>query len=311
MSKKIGFLQRWMFIIDKINAHPYITKKELELAVQEELATYDGTGKIGTKSRTLERDLAEIRSSPYMDISIEFCPKNKGYYIPQNEKSLSKLDRLFELSSLLTFSTLKDVVFVESRQSRGLEYRFGLITAIRNSVEVIIDYGKYSHPDLRQQRKLQPYALREFKHRWYLLAREVGKKPNEVSEIKIWGLDRIGKLTITRNVFDKDETLNLKTIFEHCFGIYANKDLKPEKVVLSFTPFAGEYIKSCPLHKTQKILIDDKDELRVEVTVKLTRDFIAELLTQSGEMRVITPQHLREQLIETHRKAIELLASDK
>lgn len=311
MSKKIGFLQRWMFIIDKINAHPYITKKELELAVQEEVATYDGTSHIGTKSRTLERDLAEIRSSPYMDISIEFCPKNKGYYIPQNEKSLSKLDRLFELSSLLSFSSLKDVVFFESRQSRGLEYRFGLISAIRNSVEIIIDYGKYEHPALRQERRLQPYALREFKHRCYLLAREVNTKTNEITEIKIWGLDRIAGLTITRNTFQKDETLNLKDVFEHCFGIYANKDLKPEVVVLSFTPLSGEYIKSCPLHHTQQILIDDKDELRVQLTVKLTRDFIAELLTQSGEMRVITPQYLREELINTHRKAIELLKTDK
>jgi len=300
-----------MFIIDKINARPYINKEDLLRAIQEELPNYDGTDGIGTMWRTIERDIEEIRNSPYMDISIEYCRRNKGYYIPKNEKSISKLDRVFELSSLLSFSRLKDVIFIENRQSRGLEYRSRLITAALESVEIIIDYGKYDLPASRKERRLQPYALREFKHRWYLLAREVNGTRYEMTDIKIWGLDRIEKLTVTRVKFEKDKTLNLDDIFEHCFGIYANKDLKPEKVVLSFTPLQGEYIKSCPLHKTQKTLIDNDEELRVELTVKLTRDFIAELLTHSGEMRVVAPPHLREHLIETHLKAIEQLKIDQ
>lgn len=306
-NKKIGFLQRWMFIIDKINSHPYISKEELESAVRSELHMYDGTESIGVKSRTIERDLCEIRSSAYMDISIEYCWKRKGYYIPQNEKSLSKLDRLFELSSLLSFSTLKDVVFAEKRNSRGLEHRFRLIAAIRKTVEIVIEYRKFDNSSPKEERRLQPYALREFKNRWYLLAVEMNIDSQEPEAIKTWGLDRIEKLTLTNRTFPKNKRINLNEEFEHCFGIYSNKDLKPRKVILSFSPLSGRYTDSCPLHKTQKTLVHDEKEFRIELTVKLTRDFIMELLSYSEGMRVIEPLCLKETLIDIHRQALCLL----
>lgn len=307
MSKKIGFLQRWMFIIDKINAHPYINKEELEYAIENEMPSYDGIEGIGTKSRTIERDLCEIRNSSYMDISIEYCRQRKGYYIPQNEKSISKLDRLFELSSLLSFSTLKDIVFVENRKSRGLEHRFGLISAIRKTVEVTIEYRKYDRSSCKEVRRLQPYALREFKNRWYLLAIEVGNHPIGSDNIKTWGLDRIEKLTVTNRTFRKNTGINLNNEFEHCFGIYQSKKLKAEKVILSFSPLSGQYANSCPLHESQRTLIHDENEFRVELTIKLTPDFIMELLSQSQGMKVIEPLYLKEKLIDIHRQAIERL----
>lgn len=307
-NKKIGFLQRWMFLIDKINAHPYITKDELEHAIKTELLNYDGVEGIGTQSRTIERDLYEIRNSPYMDISVEYCRKKKGYYIPQNEKSLSKLDRMFELSSLLTFSSLKDIVFVENRKSRGLELRFGLISAIRKNAEIIVEYRKYDSASPKESRRLQPYALREFKNRWYLLAMEVDSpRATAPQAIKTWGLDRMEKITITSRTFRKQNHINLNDEFEHCFGIYRNKEMKAQRVVLSFSPLSGKYTDSCPLHESQKTLVHDEKEFRIELTVKLTPDFIMELLSHSQGMRVLEPAALREALIDIHQQAIRQL----
>ncbi|NDV56628.1 YafY family protein [Bacteroides sp. 519] len=306
-SKKIGFLQRWMFIIDKINSHPYITKEELEYAVKNEMLSYDGVENVGISSRTIDRDIFEIRNSPYMDISIEYCRKRNGYYIPQNENSLSKLDRLFELSSLLSFSSLKDIVIMENRQSKGLEHRFTLISAIQKAREISLEYCKYKKdsPD-NTLRRLQPYALREFKNKWYLLAVEIKADGSKSKTIKTWGLDRIKRLTITNRIFQKDDNIDLDSHFEHCFGIYADQKTNPEKVILSFSPLSGKYADSYPLHESQKILIHNDKEFRIELTIKVTPDFITELLTHSEGMRVIEPQHLKERLIEIHRKAIEL-----
>lgn len=310
MSKKIGFLQRWMFIIDKIHSHPYISKEELENAVNEEFFAYDGVNGIGTKSRTIERDLCEIRNSPYMDISINFCYRRKGYYIPRNEKSLSKLDRLFELSSLFSFSDLQDIVFTENRPSRGMEHRFGLINAIRKEVEIVVEYHKYNSYSHKEERRLQPYALREFKNRWYLLAAEVSHGAGKDGVIKTWGLDRIEQLTVTNRTFRKDNSVNLSEKFEHCFGIYSNEELKAEKVVISFSPLSGRYNDSCPLHESQKTVMQNENEFRIELTVKLTPDFIMELLSQSQGMRVIEPIGLRQKLIDIHKQAIRLLETD-
>ncbi|NDV65671.1 WYL domain-containing protein [Bacteroides sp. 224] len=100
-----------------------------------------------------------------------------------------------------------------------------LINAIRKSVEIEIEYDKYTTPDSRRVRRVQPYALREFRNRWYLLAAEVSASNQAGNNLKIWGLDRIRKLTHTNRTFQKDTTFDMKTIFEHCFGIYANKEI--------------------------------------------------------------------------------------
>lgn len=303
-SKKIAFLQRWMYLIDKINSHPYISKEELIAGIKEELRIYDGVEDIGTQSRTIERDLAEIRTSPFMDISIEYDRQKKGYYIPQDEKSLSKLDRLFEASSLLSFSSLKDIVFPENRPSRGLEYRFSIIEAIRKSVEITVEYCRYAPAAINDTKRLQPYALKEFKNRWYLLAVNAKRLHEKSLTVKTYGLDRIKKLEITNRTFQKDPGFDMKEKFKNCFGIFSNPELEPVRVVLSFSPLSGRYADSCPLHETQKTLFHNEKEFRVELTVKLTPDFMNELLMLSQGMRVIEPVELREKLIEIHKKAI-------
>ncbi|NDV66705.1 YafY family protein [Bacteroides sp. 224] len=305
-NKKIVFLQRWMFIISKISTRPYISKEELLHAINSELDAFDGVEEVNIHKRTLQRDIAEIRSSSYMDISIEYCTRRKGYYIPQDEKSVSKLERLFEVSSLMMFNDLKDIVIGENRPSRGLEHRFTLISAIRNTREVTFVYRKFTD-DPSKTVCLQPYGLREYKHRWYLLGVDCNCQPESSDDLITYGLDRMEELTILPRKFKKNEQVKLRDKFEHCYGIYTNQKLPVERVVLSFTPLSGRYNDTCPLHESQRTLLHTETEFRVELMLKITPDFVNELLLQSDGLRVIEPTHLRDKLVEKHQKAIELL----
>ena len=56
-------------------------------------------------------------------------------------------------------------------------------------------------------------------------------------------------------------------------------------------------------------LVDDENEFRIRIKVKITYDFVAELLSQNGMMRVIAPAHLRNRLAEIHKNAIKMLKS--
>jgi predicted DNA-binding transcriptional regulator YafY len=73
---------------------------------------------------------------------------------------------------------------------------------------------------------------------------------------------------------------------------------------LSFNSFQGKYIKSLPLHHTQQILIDNEDELRISLTVYLTRDFLMELLSYGDTVRALAPQKLAEELKEQYQSAL-------
>jgi predicted DNA-binding transcriptional regulator YafY len=136
---------------------------------------------------------------------------------------------------------------------------------------------------------------------------EIDGKPEEHGSIKTWGVDRIQDLTVTRTKFWKKSDYDVEKEFAGSFGIYSDKEKEPEEVILSFSPMGGKYNESFPLHQSQKTLIDNEHEFRISLKVKVTYDFIMELLSQSDSMKVIAPAHLKEKLIEIHRNAIKLL----
>lgn len=81
-------------------------------------------------------------------------------------------------------------------------------------------------------------------------------------------------------------------------------DEEPSDVVLSFAPYQGKYIKSTPLHSTQQILVDNEKELKIQLKVYLTHEFIAELLSFGDKMKILLPEELAKRVREEHLAAV-------
>lgn len=60
-----------------------------------------------------------------------------------------------------------------------------------------------------------------------------------------------------------------------------------------------------PLHETQKILIDNEDELQISLTLCLTFDFVMELLSFGDNVKVIKPVRLAKEVKKAHKDAYE------
>ena len=67
------------------------------------------------------------------------------------------------------------------------------------------------------------------------------------------------------------------------------------KIELSI--WQGMYIKSLPIHVSQKILVDDDDELRIQLKLVPTYDFYQELLTHAERIKDIKPKKIKNQYI--------------
>ncbi|HOL87117.1 MAG TPA: WYL domain-containing protein, partial [Defluviitoga tunisiensis] len=80
--------------------------------------------------------------------------------------------------------------------------------------------------------------------------------------------------------------------FKYCYGIVRPDDLKPEEVLLSFTPEQGKYIKSLPLHSSQEIIIDNDSELVIKLKIFITYDFVMEILSYGYNVKVLKPPSL-------------------
>jgi len=172
-----------------------------------------------------------------------------------------------------------------------------LLHAIKNRLLIKFDYRKFWDEEVRR-RHVEPYALKEFKNRWYLMARDRKDDP-----IKSFGLDRLSELDITSQKFLYPDNFSVEEYFRFSFGIICPNDEKPQDIILSFDPFQGKYIMTLPLHHTQEIIIDNSEELRIKLKLYLTHDLLMELLSHGANLKVIEPKSLTKQVKKAHEEA--------
>jgi predicted DNA-binding transcriptional regulator YafY len=200
---------------------------------------------------------------------------------------LEAFDVFNSLSSTTAFSKF---VLPEKRCSLGTEHINDLLNAMQDEKIVEFMHLKY-HETIPTHRQVEPYALKEFKGRWYLLCKDLKDE-----EIKTFGLDRISDLNVKNRNFIYPKEFDAKALFKNSYGVINQQEGKPEEIILSIEPFQGKYLKSYPLHESQQILIDNKEEFRISLNLFITHDFIMELLSLGKSLKVVQPQRLINEL---------------
>ncbi len=301
MSKR-GYISRYLLILKKLKVKPYSTYEELQSYIDNQfdyLQMQDDTLNIGFSKRTLQRDIKEIRN--VFGIDIEYSKTNKGYYISQSETENMNFQRMIEafdmFNSLNLAQDLTPFIHLEKRRPQGTENLYGLLHAIKNKLQIKFTYQKFWE-DENSQRLVEPYALKEFKNRWYIMAKDSKDK-----NIKSFALDRLTNLEITNQPYQYPENYNIEQGYRYCFGIISPNDEEPQDIILSFDPFQGKYIKTLPLHDTQQILVDNEEETKIKLKLCLTHDLLMELLSFGDNMKVIEPKSLADQIKQAHKNA--------
>jgi predicted DNA-binding transcriptional regulator YafY len=301
MSKR-AYISRYLLIIKRLKAKPYSSKKDLEAYLEkqsERLQMRDEKFNMGLSGRTISRDIKDIKS--IFEVDIEYSKKEKGYFIYQSEIDSMNFQRMMEafdiFNSLNIAEDLTPFIHLEKRKPQGTENLFGLLHAIKNKLQIKFAYQKFWEDEI-SHRTAEPYALKEFKNRWYLMAKDGKDAP-----VKSFGLDRLSDLEITNQPFVFAVADNIEDNYRYCFGIISPDDEELQDIVLSFDRVQGKYIKSLPLHHTQQIIIDNEDELQVKLKLYITHDFVMELLSFSDNMKVLQPTSLAHIVRDYHKKA--------
>lgn len=295
MSKRES-IARYNLIIKKLRKHTAsFDEIATFMAAESALQAYN----FNVSKRTFQRDLEDIRALYNIDIQYDFS--RKVYFIDFDEQSKmnERILEAFDVFNALNLSErLSDHIHFEKRRPQGTENLYGLLHAIKNQVQLVFTYQKFWEEN-STLRKVEPYALKEFRSRWYLLANDLKDK-----QVKSFALDRLSVLEITKIQFQRPLEFSIKKHFQYCFGIISPNGQVPEEVILSFDPVQGKYIKTLPLHESQQVLIDNDDELRIQLTLIVTHDFFMELLSQGEGVRVIQPLSLIESLKATLSKVL-------
>ena len=301
MSKR-GYISRYLLILKKLKAKSFSSFEELQTYFENQvdyLQMIDDTLSVGFSKRTFQRDIKEIRN--LFGVDIEYSKAQKGYYILQSEMENMSFQRMIEafdmFNSLNLAQDLTPFIYLEKRRPQGTENLYGLLHAIENKLQVKFSYQKFWE-DETSERTVEPYALKEFKNRWYVMAKDI-----KDGNIKSFAFDRLTNLEITKRTFESPKTYNIEESYRYCFGIISSNDEEPQEIILSFDPFQGKYIKTLPLHDSQQILVDTEAELQIKLKLFITHDLVMELLSFGDNMKVLQPGSLRLEIKEAHHRA--------
>lgn len=289
MSKK-GYFSRYNVIIKTLKQKPYSTYEALRqkvIAYEELMSSGMGDLNLDFSLRTLQRDIKEIREMMGIDIRFSKKKGEKGYYISENQYrniSFQQMMESFDLLNTLQMSRDNEqYIYFDNKKPKGTEHMMGLLHAIKNKKRVCFDYEKF-WDEKKERRSVDPYALKEYDGRWYVLA-----KDKKDAFVKTFGLDRMQNLEISEEGIDTAIDFDIDEYFRYSFGIVSSLGQKPEEIILSFDPFQGKYIKSLPLHDSQEILINNEKELRIRLKLFISIELEMKILSYGENVKVLKP----------------------
>ena len=281
-------LQKYTWLIDTIRRAGSITHKELSDRWER--------NKDWSDSKALPRATFNHWRGAINDlfgIKIE-CQKAGGYlYYIANPEEIDE-DRLkkwmldsFAVGNLIGENlSLKGRILVDEIPS-GREYLTTMLEAMKGNRVVRITY----HPFGREHGctfPIEPYSVKRFENRWYVLAH------NNRDELRIYALDRLEDAEITDETYKLPKNFDAADYFSTAFGVVVDDAVKPGRIVLRAYENHKHYLKSLPLHHTQRMIEDCGEYADFELYLSPTYDFVMKLLQVGAMVEVISPASLRE-----------------
>lgn len=296
----MGRLIRYILIIHKLSGQrKYVPGDELisYLNLQMELRGYE----IGISQRTLQRDIKDI--ADMFDVEIKNY-RGYGYYVADKpEETDIRYQELLMNFDLLTSmnqsSQTVGFIIPEHHRPKGSDSIPVLISAIKEQRFVSFDYILVRKGDKLISKRVKPHFLKESLGLWYLLALD------EHDTLKAYGIDRMQNIIVDDDSFKRDDSINPDDLFKHSYGIWDDPSMPVEDIELSYSPLDGKFIKTTPLHSSQKILADNDIEFKISLRLRITNDFVMALLSRSASLTVIKPLSLRARIREIYKEAIE------
>jgi len=290
-----NLLARYIWLIDTIRRYGSITREKLnELWMQSPYSEGDPLPR-----RTFYNYRGAIEE--LFNINIECNPTTYEYYIDSGDShQASVTDWLLNSAAMSNvLSSVKDVsdsIFLEDVPSARL-YLSQVISALRERHPLHFTYRPYTRVNPTRDVVIEPYFLKIFRQRWYV----TGLNTRD-GIIKTYALDRMEDVIIGSETFTIDPNFNAEKFVSDSFGIVFTQ-AEPHAVVIRATARRAKYLRALPLHHSQREEIHDSFS-DFHYRLRLTPDFVQELLSLGADVKVISPPELRAMVTDGLRNAL-------
>ncbi len=282
-----NLFNRYVWLTDLIYRRKKITYEEVNEEWSRSELNYSGAV-IPLKTFHNHRHAIEAM----FDINIECNRRGGYYYYIENADDVERggvrqwLINTFAVNNLINEShKLKSRILFEQIPS-GQLFLTTIIEAMRDGISIEVSYQSFSSNEPHTA-ILQPYCLKVFKQRWYIVA-------HNGENVRIYSLDRISEIASADQTYILPEDFDGDTFFANSYGIIVDERIKAEEVVIKAYGIKAKYIDSLPLHPSQKIVEQNETSTTFSIYISPTYDFKQELLSHGAEVEVVSPVWFRE-----------------
>lgn len=182
--------------------------------------------------------------------------------------------------------SLKDRIVVDQIPS-GRDHLTTILEAMKENRLVNIEYKAFKY-SRSFKIPVEPYCVKLHENRWYMLGHNLSK-----DTIRLYGLDRIESIEIADQEYKLPKEFSAAEYFSNYFGIVVDDKVKPERIIIRSNADHTPYLKSLPLHHSQKLIEDNGEYADFELYLAPTYDFVMKLLQVGAMIEVISPASLR------------------
>lgn len=292
---------RYVWLMDILRRYKRLTFQEINELWQESGLGYGEELPL----KTFHNHKKAIKD--IFDVYIE-CDRKDGYryYIDEPERIEGNNLRNWLISSYATLNQiqadnkLEDRIIFEEIPS-GQTWLTCIADAMRRNHVLSIMHQGFGKPE-PSTFDIEPYFLKVVKRRWYVVARspyysernkEQGFKPSDV--YLVYALDRISDIQDTGKTFKMKKDFDVHSYFEGCCGVITSNE-SPQKIVLRAYNGFADYLRTLPLHESQREIGSDDESTLFEYHLKPTFDFYQLVLAQGDQVEVLEPDPVREEM---------------
>lgn len=226
-------------------------------------------------------------------IIIDCDQKTYKYFIANPEVINSDSIERWMLSTLTVGTVLSDTTSIRGRiilesAPAGEEFLEPIIRAMKKNHRLRMGYKKFKAEGY--VKTICPYVLKRFDQRWYLLAL------NDENQMRIYAIDdRMNMMEMTDETFEMPLDFSPEEYFAEYFGVFT-ADIPLTHVVVRAYNFTPNYLRSLPLHHSQRELESDEHHADFSFDICPTDDFLHELLRHADGIEVLEPVDLRQKM---------------
>jgi predicted DNA-binding transcriptional regulator YafY len=211
----------------------------------------------------------------------------------------TRLLNLMSVNSLLKDSKeLSNQILFEPVPA-GEQFLAPIIEALRDKTVIEMTYQGFGKPH-PSTFVVEPYCLKMFKQRWYVLAYSPG-----IDQTYLYSLDRIHAIEPTTQKYKLPKGFNAETYFKDAYGT-ADLDYEPVEVKISISAKQAPYLRTLPLHKSQEEIETNEEYSIFRYFIIPSYDFKQELYKYGSDVEVLAPESMRKEFAEDAAKVNEM-----